>query len=346
MDNPLYTPTWPIAGHEWAIHRLVSSLNAGRLRHAYLITGPAGVGKTTFARAFAQAANCLSDSGRPCGHCRACTLIAKDAHADVSILQAEGSSLKIEQVRDMQVLLSLRPVEGRHRVVILRRFHEASAQAMDALLKTLEEPPPYVLLILTADSTESLLPTIKSRCQPIPLRTVPLATIRDTLMGTYGVEPDRAALLAQLSSGRIGWAIRAINDETMLEQRTEWLDKLETALGQTRTGRFTLADQLSKDRAAVLSMLELWQSYWRDVLLMAHNAATPIANRDHQHALRQIVDQVKREDAYGVLKAIRRTTAYIEANVNARLGLEVLMLDLPRVRLYPPAPGTPSSYAS
>ena len=180
-DGVHYTVDWPVTGHTWAIEHLVRSLEHGRVRHAYLITGPAGIGKTTLARAFAQAVNCLDGQNRPCGVCRACKLIAHDGHADVNLVQAEGNTLKIEQVRDLQRMLSLRPVEGRYRVVILRRFQEASGPAMDALLKTLEEPPPYVILLLTADTPDGLLPTIKSRCQPINLRLLPATMIRHAL---------------------------------------------------------------------------------------------------------------------------------------------------------------------
>ncbi len=334
MSEARYSDKWHIIGHEWAIQHITRSLNADRLRHAYLISGVARIGKTTFARAFAQAVNCQSDTVRPCGVCRACQLTAQGNYADFTLIEAQGSSLKIEQIREMTRVLSLRPVEGRYRVLILRRFQEASTQAMDALLKTLEEPPPYVLLLLTADTTESLLATIKSRCQPLNLRPLPTQAIREALVNRHNIEPDRAALLAQLSGGRMGWALDVLRDDSVLEQRTEWLDLLERALGESRAVRFDQARALSEDRANLPTLLALWQSYWRDALLLAHHtAAAAITNRDRRHALEQIARSVKTEETYQALLAVRRTLRYLQANVNARLALDALMLDLPHLRL-------------
>jgi len=348
-----YRTEWPLIGHAWAVNRLARSMNAGRLRHAYLISGPAGIGKTTFARLFAQAANCLAESGRPCGQCRACRLIASGNHADFTLIEADQGTLKIEQVREMGRLLSLRPVEGRYRVVLFRRFQEASTQAMDALLKTLEEPPPYVLILLTADATESLLPTIRSRCQPITLRLLPPQVIRAGLEAHYGLSADDAALLAQLSGGRVGWAIRAYLDEiaegkpdrkTIFRQRAEWLDTLEAAISMTRRERFALAGRLSEEasrngKADLMAMLDLWQSYWRDALLLAHHSvlAAPI-NRDRRHGLDQVARGAGTEGIYRALTAVRRTAKYLEANVNTRLALEVLLLDIPTLKIIAPPP--------
>src|SRR5258708_21309433 len=334
-----YTTNWPVIGHEWAVAHLARSLTQDRIRHAYLISGPAGVGKTTFAKAFAMTVNCLDEEVRPCGVCRACTLTAKDSYADVRTIQAEGSTLKIEQVRDMQWMLSLRPVEARYRVIILRRFNEASPQAMDALLKTLEEPAPYVILILTADTTDTLLATIRSRCQLVSLRPLPTATVKHALEEKYHIESERAALLAQLAVGRMGWAIRATTDETLLTERAELLDLLELALGESRIGRFGLAESLSKDKDKLRSALDLWQSYWRDVLLTIHSTTTPITNRDRRHAIQQIAVGVTVEDVQRVINAIKRTAQYVEENANTRLTLEVLMLDLPRLKLLAAPPG-------
>jgi DNA polymerase III subunit delta' len=328
-----YSSEWPVIGHEWAIKQLASSLNHDRVRHAYLITGPASIGKTTFARAFAQAVNCLNEELRPCGVCRSCSLIDHDNYADVRVIQSAGNTLKIDQVRDMQRMLSLRPVEARYRVVILRRFNEASPQAMDALLKTLEEPAPYVLLLLTADTTDTLLATIRSRCQPINLRALPTATVKHALEDKFHVESEHAALLAQLAVGRMGWAIRAMTDEALLTQRSELLELLEQSLGESRIGRFGLAETLSKDKDTLGVALDLWQSYWRDVMLTIHSTTTPITNRDRRHAIQQIAVGVTVDDVQRVLSALKRTAQYVEENVNTRLALEVLMLDLPRLKL-------------
>ncbi|PJF36239.1 MAG: hypothetical protein CUN49_06495 [Candidatus Thermofonsia Clade 1 bacterium] len=334
MSNALFRPEWPIIGHEWAVRHITRSLNAERLRHAYLISGVPRIGKTTFARAFAQAVNCLSDVARPCGLCRACQMTAQGTYADFSLIEAQENALRIEQIRELTRAVALRPVEGRYRVLILRRFHEASPQAMDALLKTLEEPPPHVLLLLTADTTESLLATIKSRCQLLNLRPLPVATVRDALIDQHKVEPERAALIAQLSSGRMGWALDVLKDDSLLKQRAEWLDLLERALGESRTLRFERARHLSENRAALPTLLALWQSYWRDALLLAHHtAAASITNRDRRHALEQIARSVKAEEIYQTLLAVRRTLRYLQANVNTRLALDALMLELPRLRL-------------
>lgn len=336
--GPQYIPNWEVVGHNGAIKHLTLALQGGRVRHAYLISGPAGIGKTTFARAFAMAVNCVSEHRRPCGVCRACALIREGTHADLKVIEADEGKLKVEQIRGLQTQLAMRPVEGRYRVVILRRFQEATLSAMDALLKTLEEPAPSVMLILTADTLDNLLPTIRSRCQPIKLRPLPGILVRQTLEEQYHLDHERAALLSQLSGGRLGWAIRAAADDGMLTQRNDWLRQLEEALGMSRVGRFLLAENLSRDRGRLIDMLELWLSYWRDALLLAHATVTPITNRDHDHALRQIAISVKLDDILKAINAIQRTATYLEANVNTRLALEVLMLDLPRIRLLPAPP--------
>ena len=303
--------------------------------HAYLITGPSGVGKGALALGLAMAANCLSDV-RPCGTCRSCRLIKANGYADVTIIRAEDKTLKIEQIRDMQHTLALRPVEARYRVIILEHFHEASGQAGDALLKTLEEPPQSVILILTAERADSLLPTIRSRCQPLALRPLPASTVKAELEKRNLADGERAALLAQLSGGRLGWAIQAATNEDALNARAQALELLELSISADRIGRFQAAERLAGDMKDQLpEILALWQSYWRDVLLLVSATPVDIVNRDHRHTLEQLAGTLHVDDATQAIASIRRTAQYIDANVNARLALEVLMLDLPKLRLFP-----------
>lgn len=160
---------WRILGHRWAVDLLAEHTAHGGLRHAYLFTGPSGVGRRTLALRLAQAVNCLQPPtpGGLCGACAACTRLEKMQHPDLAVIQAEqvGGTLKVDQVRELQRSLSLAPYEANYRVALMLRFEEAHPGAANALLKTLEEPAPKVLILLTAESVESLLPTIVSRCE-------------------------------------------------------------------------------------------------------------------------------------------------------------------------------------
>ncbi len=324
--------SWPVIGHEWAVAHLARALEHGRVRHAYLFTGPRGVGKTTLARAFAAALNCTGKP-RPCGKCRACTLTLKGAHPDLTTVEPEreGGAVKIDQVRGLQQMLALRPYEARYRVAILRRFDQARPVAQDALLKTLEEPAPNAVLVLTADAPDRLLPTIISRCQVLNLRLLPLPQVQKALEQDFGAPPEQAQLLAHLSGGRMGWAIRALQNPTVLESRESALAALQEALSAPLRARFALADRLARDKSALRDVLDTWQGFWRDVLLAAAENPAPLSNVDWRQEVVALAQQVGVEGAETALRATRRTLDYLGRNVNARLALEVLLLDYPAV---------------
>ncbi len=324
---------WPVYGHEWAVAHMRKSIANGRIRHAYLIVGPESVGKETLARALAMTLNCTyeDEAARPCGQCSSCKRIASGNHPDMIYSEADGSTgaLKIEEIRAITGKIALKPYEARYRIAILRDFDHARPQAQDALLKTLEEPPPQALLILLAPSTESLLPTITSRSQVIHLRALPTETIHEVLVHEHGVADEQAELLARLSGGRMGWALQAMTDPSMLDQRAGALDLLENLLPMNRAKRFEIAEDLSKDKMALYPLLELWQSYWRDVLLLCQGVAGSPANLDRQAALEQIAKHTQAEDALTALQATRTLLGNLTTNLNLRLALEVLFLDYP-----------------
>lgn len=330
------TTNWPVYGHDWAVQHLQKALLKGRVRHAYLIVGAAGIGRQTLARAFAMALNCAheDEAQRPCGQCRPCKLIAGGSHADVIYAESDASTgtLRIEEVRAVTSRLALRPYEARYRIAILPDFERARPQAQDALLKTLEEPPPHALLLLIASSTEALLPTIVSRSQTLRLRPVAAEAIREALITHKGADPQQAELLAGLSGGRLGWAIQALEDPTHLEQRAAALSLLDDLLRLNRHKRFELAEDLSKEKLRLFPLLELWQTYWRDALLLSAGARIPPANRDRQEALQELVAQLDEGEALRALRSTRDTLAKLNTNLNVRLALEVLFLDYPGLR--------------
>jgi DNA polymerase III subunit delta' len=328
---------WDLLGHDWAVDLLHEHVVNDDLRHAYLFTGPQGVGRRTLALRLAQAINCPQPDGpgQPCRSCQTCKQIERMQHPDLSIVQAEteGGTLKVEQVRELQRSLSLTPYAARYRVAILLRFEEAHPSAANALLKTLEEPPSQVILILTAESAEALLPTIVSRCEVLRLRPSPVDAVSQGLQTRWGMPPEQANLLAHISGGRLGYALRLGETPERLEQRQAWLNEHQSLFTGSRVTRFSYAEKITKDpeKEMLPHRLNVWLSLWRDVLLRVGGASAPVTNPDREDDLAHISERVNLAEALRVVSAIQRTQDLLDRNINARLAIEVFLLDLPRM---------------
>jgi DNA polymerase-3 subunit delta' len=325
--------SWNYLGNDWAVRLLGGQIAAGQLRHAYLFTGPEGVGRRTLVLRLAQALNCTNPPapGEFCGTCRACKGFARMQHPDLLLieLQEGDKEIKVAAIRELSRQLSRTPLEARYQIAVLLDFDLANEEAANALLKTLEEPNPSVVICLTASDVDRLPETIASRCEVIRLRPMPVDALAAALADQYKLSGTQAELLASLSAGRPGAAISLHEQEGQSDQRTQWLEACGQMLSADRVQRFAFAERASKDRDGLRAMLLAWLSYWRDVLLRANGSTAALANPDHEPSLQALALRLGAEQAHQSVAALERTLEQLNTNVNARLAMEVLLLELP-----------------
>ena len=239
-----------VIGQEHIIRLLKNSLRDSRIAHAYLFVGPDGIGKTTVAKTLAQALNCSREDSDACGICPACRRIENSSHPDVTWVRPTGLSRRvgIDDIRRLRQQISLKPYQGRKKVYLITEADRMTAQASNALLKTLEEPPANSILILITSHPASLFPTIISRCQMMRFSPLNPGHIEDYLVKKLNLPPGKARLLSRLSEGRLGKAL-TLQKKAVWEEREKILN-----LGSQISGHDDL-DKLLEVTAEILELV-------------------------------------------------------------------------------------------
>jgi DNA polymerase-3 subunit delta' len=315
-----------IIGHERQKNILRRALTGGRLAHAYLFAGPEGVGKQLMALAVARVLFCHAGTG--CGECAACRKLAHRNHPDLHILEPDGNSIKIEQIRAIQRDLSLRPVEAGCKVCLIEAAELMTTAAANALLKTLEEPRGDTLLILISSKPQRLLETIRSRCQLLQFPRQPLELLRTNLRAQLGISDAEAHILAALAEGSFRKAFGK-DRQLYLEERRTLLKTLTALSAGSILPILEFAEQLAGQKTTLPDVLEIFQAFYRDVLLTLHGRdPQELVNLDLEEKVRRVAGHEEVGNVLAKLEALGTARRQLERNLNPQLVMEVLLLRL------------------
>jgi len=342
---------WRTLGQESTIEWLSNSIRDGAVHHAYLLLGPEHVGKMTLALDLACALNCESDSP-PCGECTSCRRILEWKHADILVpppveeVDEDGqpdkdttagpsSSIRIQQMRNLDHMANLPPFEGRWKVILIDDADHMTVASANYILKTLEEPPPHVVWMLLARNEGLLLDTIVSRCQRIDVRSLPVPALKDVLMTRHGVEEPRAELLSRVSMGMTGWAISAAQDDSVMAARSSRLEGIIQLIQMGPAARFDLARELDqqyrRDQKGVMETLDVWTTWWRDLMMMKTGCADTIVNVDYVNDLNEQAQNLTLELIRESIAKLDEARENLALNVIPRLVFDSLVYSIPRI---------------
>jgi DNA polymerase-3 subunit delta' len=351
-----------IIGQEFASKALTRSLLSDSISHAYIFVGLEGVGKATTAVAFAAALNCQNRTGEgeSCGECWSCRAIAEGRHPDVEMIAPETEQTKIDQMREMRQRAQYPPVRSPWKVIILERADTLNEDSASAILKILEEPPSYAVLLLLTRNISSVLPTIVSRCQVIRFRQSPADVLKDALLDRFGADQEKAEFLSRYAEGRPGIAISLLEDEEFFARRDAILGLAQKAATSPDALALRLAEDFRKSCAVATAKpkkksksakktdeeseeaeastaksgrreirqgfdsLILW---YRDLLSLALvGPDAPVVNLDKRDELARSLPSVRTTHIRQILSSLIWAKRAIDGNANTQLITEVVMM--------------------
>lgn len=309
-----------IKGQDKVIQLLQEALRQNRLASSYLFLGPEAVGKKITAITFAKALNCLENNLNPCDHCVSCLKIEKNQHPDLHIITGlkennslESEAVKIEDIRQLQKDINLKPYEGKKKIFILDNAHNLTTEASGALLKILEEPPDESLIILISSKPALLFKTIISRCQILRFSWLSRIELEKILKKDYRISDLEAHFLAYFCEGRLGYALR-LKDTDILRQKNMLIDKF------TLPKRYSLEDLFTKDRQNMRCHLNILAAWFRDIYLIKIGTPhTNLINLDRRNQLLRSMNRYSFNDLNAVLNFISDALLYLEENINMKL---------------------------
>lgn len=320
-----------ILGHKMAVESLQNAIMLGKVSHAYIINGEDGAGKKTLADAFAMTLQCEKGAKDACMECHSCKQALTRNQPDIIYLNPEKEN--IIGVNDIREQINndvvIKPYSSKYKIYVINHAEKMNEAAQNAILKTIEEPPEYVIIILLTTNAEAFLPTIRSRCVTIEVRPVEDELIKSYLMNSLGVPEDKAAICTAFAQGNVGKAARLSGSEDFNSIKDDAVSLLKRIKSIDLYEMTAAVKAIAEYKLQVSDYFDIMSIWYRDVLVYkATMDANKLVFQDEIYDIKKQASVSSYEGIEKILKAIQTAQTRIAAKVNLELALELMLLTM------------------
>lgn len=320
-----------VLGHENIITNLQKAVDTGKLSHSYLFEGAESIGKKMVALAFAKTLLCKEEGLSPCNICMACLKFDNFNHPDFQIIESASQTIKKEVIDDLIKNLYIAPLEASRRIIIIDDCHKIGMEGQNALLKTLEEPPSYINIILITSNTNRILPTILSRCERIKFFPVESKEIEGILASKYERDLEEIHFLLNFTRGSVGQAMELAQSEEFFQAREELLEIIDDIIRGNSFRVFDSQDFFKENRDNWQEILDLIMFWFRDLMLYKELGNTDLLLYKDKIDLLSRQEFLKEKLISDTIEKIDRVRQDIENNINYQLAIETMLLGMQEV---------------
>lgn len=320
-----------IIGHEKIIDHFQTAIRTGQVSHAYILEGEAGSGKKTLARAFSEALECEAGGTESCGDCHSCMMAESGNHPDIIWVSHEKpNTISVDDIRtQINGDIGIKPYSSAYKIYIVDEAEKMNEQAQNALLKTIEEPPAYAVILLLAGQTGAFLPTILSRCITLTLKPVEEEKITEYILAHTEMSKGEAEFCAGYSMGNLGKAMALANCEKMVEMKKECVHLLSYLHEMEIYEIICSIKEISKYKEEILEFLDMMMIWYHDVLVLKTTGSVDrIVFKEYYNMLMKLAIHMTYEGIQNILYAFDKVKIRLRANVNFDVALELLLLTI------------------
>lgn len=319
-----------VVGHEQVVAHIQNAIKLNKISHAYIINGEKGMGKKLLANLFVQTLQCEKGDINPCGICQSCLQMKDGNQPDVIYVTHEKASVGVDDIRDqINHSMGIKPYISKYKVYIIDDGNKMTEQAQNALLKTIEEPPSYGIIIILTENAEKLLPTILSRCVTLNLKPIHTEAIKESLMKEYKVPDYAASISAIFSQGNMGKAIRYATSDEFIQRKEEVLHILRHIEEMELQEIIEAVKNISKNKLEINDYIDLMILWYRDILMfkVTQNPNLLLFKEEYKYISSQ-ANTRDYENIENIINAMDKAKIRLKANVNFEIAMELMLLTL------------------